>query len=82
MAMEKTDSRLQNDYGADLWVRDGHRRHHSTQGRGLFAGLQDVKSYNVDNGFAKRKSSGDAQSGLWGFIYSRVFGGVYRAPTN
>lgn len=84
--------RLQNDYGADYWVRNSQERRvrlcfcspgvvhtyiasqHSTAGRGLFAGLQDVKHYNVDHGWARRKS-GDAKTGLLGSIWSRYVHG-------
>ncbi|KAJ5660440.1 hypothetical protein N7507_006891 [Penicillium longicatenatum] len=54
---------------------------HATAGRGLFAGLQDVKSYNVDSGWARRKS-GDAQTGLFGSFLSRFLGGSYHPPTD
>ncbi|KAL5357300.1 hypothetical protein BJX96DRAFT_144234 [Aspergillus floccosus] len=78
-----SNSRLQNDYGADLWVRESeHKKHHPTAGRGLFAGLQDVKSYNVDNGWAKRRPSETQTGGLWSFLTARVFGGNYRPPTD
>ncbi|KAJ5114443.1 hypothetical protein NUU61_000202 [Penicillium alfredii] len=64
-------ARLQNDFGADYWVRNSaHAHRHSTAGRGLFAGLQDVKQYNVEHGWARRKS-GDVQSGLLGNLWSR-----------
>ncbi|KKK23715.1 hypothetical protein AOCH_006791, partial [Aspergillus ochraceoroseus] len=47
-----SSSRTQNDFGADLWVRSGTKPHrHPTAGRGLFAGLQDVKHYNVESGW-------------------------------
>lgn len=42
---------------------------HPTAGRGLFAGLQDVKQYNVDSGWAKRGN--EEPSGLFGFLYNR-----------
>jgi hypothetical protein len=42
---------------------------HPTAGRGLFAGLQDVKHYNVDHGWAKR--SQDQPQGLFSFLWSR-----------
>jgi hypothetical protein len=42
---------------------------HPTAGRGLFAGLQDVKHYNVDHGWAKR--SQDQSRGLFSFLWSR-----------
>ncbi|KAJ5547250.1 hypothetical protein N7494_004835 [Penicillium frequentans] len=80
----KTDSehaRLQNDFGADYWIRNQQEHRHSTAGRGLFAGLQDVKSYNVDNGWARRKS-GDVQTGLFGSIWNRFVGGTYHPPTD
>lgn len=81
-------ARLQNDYGADYWVRNSQEKRvrfpkallpcsiltephqHSTAGRGLFAGLQDVKHYNVDHGWARRKP-GDSQTGLFGSLWSR-----------
>ncbi|KAL4893270.1 hypothetical protein BDV59DRAFT_201859 [Aspergillus ambiguus] len=76
MSSNSSSSRLQNDFGADLWVRESeHKKHHPTTGRGLFAGLQDVKSYNVDNGWAKRRPS-ETQSGLWNFLTSRYVIGL------
>lgn len=42
----------------------------ATGGRGLFAGLQDVKHYNVDHGWARRKSETE-QPGILGSIWSR-----------
>ncbi|KAL4916642.1 hypothetical protein BDW62DRAFT_202466 [Aspergillus aurantiobrunneus] len=72
-------SRLQNDFGADLWVRKGtNPQRHPTAGRGLFAGLQDTKNYNVENGWAKRNA--DASTGLFGWLFNRMFGGGYRPP--
>ncbi|OJJ63068.1 hypothetical protein ASPSYDRAFT_86712 [Aspergillus sydowii CBS 593.65] len=74
-----SNSRLQNDFGADLWVRKSTApTRHPTAGRGLFAGLQDTKSYNVDSGWAKR--SHDESAGLFGWLYNRIFGGAYRPP--
>ncbi|PLB50757.1 hypothetical protein P170DRAFT_474313 [Aspergillus steynii IBT 23096] len=73
-----TQARLQNDYGADLWVKKQAPHRHPTAGRGLFAGLQDVKQYNVDSGWAKRGNEDSA--GLFGFLYNRIFGGGYRRP--
>ncbi|XHG03367.1 hypothetical protein AWENTII_006677 [Aspergillus wentii] len=63
--MSKT-SRPQNDFGSDLWVRNEQQHRHATSGRGLFAGLQDVKQYNVDHGWAKR--TGEESAGLWGVV--------------
>ncbi|OQE13343.1 hypothetical protein PENFLA_c050G01150 [Penicillium flavigenum] len=72
-----TDSehaRLQNDYGADYWVRNSAQEHRrATAGRGLFAGLQDVKHYNVDHGWARRKSE-TSQPGILGSLWSRLTG--------
>ncbi|KAJ5936603.1 hypothetical protein N7466_003053 [Penicillium verhagenii] len=71
---QKTDSehaRLQNDFGADYWVRNKQEHRHSTAGRGLFAGLQDVKQYNVDSGWAARKSGNSQQTGFFGSFLSR-----------
>ncbi|RLM00689.1 hypothetical protein CFD26_104989 [Aspergillus turcosus] len=82
MTESESSSRLKNDYGADLWVRSGADRRHPTAGRGLFAGLQDVKHYNVDHGWAKRsegQSQGQSQ-GLFSFLWSRFTGGTYRPP--
>ncbi|KOS47726.1 hypothetical protein ACN38_g1359 [Penicillium nordicum] len=45
----------------------------ATAGRGLFAGLQDVKHYNVESGWAKRKSE-TAQPGILGSLWSRLTG--------
>ncbi|KAF7128691.1 hypothetical protein CNMCM5793_003542 [Aspergillus hiratsukae] len=80
MTESDSSSRLRNDYGADLWVRSGAGGRHPTAGRGLFAGLQDVKHYNVDHGWAKR-SEGQSQ-GLFSFLWSRFTGGTYRPPTD
>ncbi|PYI01839.1 hypothetical protein BO78DRAFT_401040 [Aspergillus sclerotiicarbonarius CBS 121057] len=74
-----SSARLQNDFGADLWVKNTPKRH-PTAGRGLFAGLQDTKSYNVDSGWAKR-SAGDNQ-GFFASLLSRFVGGSYRPPTD
>ncbi|KAJ5555698.1 hypothetical protein N7535_008132 [Penicillium sp. DV-2018c] len=63
-------ARLQNDYGADYWIRNGEEHRRATAGRGLFAGLQDVKHYNVERGWARRKS-GDERVGLLGAIWHR-----------
>ncbi|THC92430.1 hypothetical protein EYZ11_008096 [Aspergillus tanneri] len=65
----QSQSRLQNDYGADLWVKRATPQRHPTAGRGLFAGLQDVKHYNVDHGWAKRTNE-DSQ-GIFGFLFGR-----------
>ncbi|KAI9367747.1 hypothetical protein BJX61DRAFT_277730 [Aspergillus egyptiacus] len=74
-----TQARLQNDFGADLWVRQGTNPHrHPTAGRGLFAGLQDVKSYHVDNGWAKRNPH--ENPGWVSLLLSRFIGGSYRPP--
>ncbi|KAF7712805.1 Uncharacterized protein PECH_002611 [Penicillium ucsense] len=74
-------ARLQNDYGADYWIRNKETHRHATAGRGLFAGLQDVKSYNVEQGWARRKS-GDSQTGLLGSIWNRFIGANYHPPTS
>jgi hypothetical protein len=85
-------ARLQNDFGADYWVRPAqeHRVRTSliphlitsnmysiltyiqraTAGRGLFAGLQDTKHYNVESGWARRKST-DSQTGFLVSIWGR-----------
>ncbi|KAJ5971355.1 uncharacterized protein N7479_001273 [Penicillium vulpinum] len=77
MPAKETDSehaRLQNDYGADYWVRASATQHRrATAGRGLFAGLQDVKHYNVDHGWARRKSE-SAPPGILGSLWSRLTG--------
>ncbi|KAJ5855875.1 uncharacterized protein N7529_009819 [Penicillium soppii] len=71
---EHEHARLQNDYGADYWVRKSATEHRRpTAGRGLFAGLQDTKHYNVESGWARRKS-GDSQTGLLGSLWSRLTG--------
>ncbi|KAJ5085266.1 hypothetical protein N7532_010037 [Penicillium argentinense] len=76
----KEAARLQNDFGADYWIRNPNQEHrHSTAGRGLFAGLQDVKHYNVDHGWARRKSS-DSQ-GILSTFFSRFTGGSYHPPS-
>ncbi|KAL3478961.1 hypothetical protein BJX99DRAFT_255964 [Aspergillus californicus] len=63
--------RLQNDFGADLWVRKGETaKHHApTAGRGLFAGLQDQKQYTVQDGWAKRNPR--EAPGLFNMLFSR-----------
>ncbi|KAL4925508.1 uncharacterized protein BDV17DRAFT_294405 [Aspergillus undulatus] len=74
-----SQARLQNDFGADLWVKKGTvDTRHPTAGRGLFAGLQDQKQYNVGDGWAKRNA--DASTGFLGWVWNRVFGGNYRPP--
>ncbi|PIG83216.1 hypothetical protein AARAC_010772 [Aspergillus arachidicola] len=74
-----TAARLQNDFGADLWVKNQAQARHATAGRGLFAGLQDVKHYNVENGWAKRTAANE-QPGLIGLLWSRITGLGYRSP--
>ncbi|KAJ5232825.1 hypothetical protein N7468_005781 [Penicillium chermesinum] len=75
-------SRMPNEFGSDYWVRNQKEHRHSTAGRGLFAGLQDVKHYNVENGWARRKSEPQS-SGLFSFIYNKITGGAaYHAPTD
>ncbi|KAJ5591908.1 uncharacterized protein N7459_002277, partial [Penicillium hispanicum] len=69
-AKSSQHARLQNDFGADYWVRNKEEHRRATAGRGLFAGLQDVKHYNVDHGWARR-SSGDSQMGLLGSLWNR-----------
>ncbi|KAL2818106.1 hypothetical protein BJX63DRAFT_429426 [Aspergillus granulosus] len=67
-----------NDFGSDLWVRKGTTpSRHPTAGRGLFAGLQDQKHYQVDSGWAKRDNEAP---GLFAGLFSRIFGGSYRPP--
>ncbi|KAF7628024.1 hypothetical protein AFLA_003391 [Aspergillus flavus NRRL3357] len=63
-----TAARLQNDFGADLWVKNQTQARQATAGRGLFAGLQDVKHYNVENGWAKRTAANE-QPGLIGLLW-------------
>ncbi|KAL4902654.1 hypothetical protein BDW74DRAFT_180753 [Aspergillus multicolor] len=66
-----------NDFGTNLWVRQDSVEHrHPTAGRGLFAGLQDTKKYNVDSGWAKRNA--DASTGFGGWLWNKVFGGNYK----
>ncbi|ODM21483.1 hypothetical protein SI65_02327 [Aspergillus cristatus] len=68
-----------NDYGSDLWIRDSQAQtRRPTSGRGLFAGLQDVKHYNVESGWAKR-SVRDENPGILGFLGRWVWGG-YTPP--
>ncbi|KAL1965779.1 hypothetical protein VTN77DRAFT_5100 [Rasamsonia byssochlamydoides] len=44
-----------NDFGSNRWIRDpASQKRRSASGRGMFSGLQDVKHYNVDHGWAKR----------------------------
>lgn len=85
--------RLQNEFGADLWVKDQQKTYrvcglsypdlvhlvheanntllqHRTGGRGMFAGLQDSKHYDVDSGWAKRAE--ETQPGFFGWLYNRV----------
>ncbi|KAJ5766187.1 uncharacterized protein N7511_003803 [Penicillium nucicola] len=66
-------ARLQNDFGADYWVRSAQEHRRATAGRGLFAGLQDTKHYNVESGWARRKST-DSQTGFLGSIWGRLTG--------
>ncbi|KAJ5157778.1 uncharacterized protein N7482_008878 [Penicillium canariense] len=73
-ASRTSQARLQNDFGADYWVRNKEEHRQATAGRGLFAGLQDVKHYNVDHGWARRRS-GDSPSGLLAPLWNRVTGG-------
>ncbi|KAE8140931.1 hypothetical protein BDV38DRAFT_279388 [Aspergillus pseudotamarii] len=68
MSKASTAARLQNDFGADLWVKNQAQARHATAGRGLFAGLQDVKHYNVENGWAKRTAANE-QPGLIGLLW-------------
>ncbi|KAB8266212.1 hypothetical protein BDV32DRAFT_143935 [Aspergillus pseudonomiae] len=68
MSKASTAARLQNDFGADLWVKNQAQARQATAGRGLFAGLQDVKHYNVENGWAKR-SAANEQPGLIGLLW-------------
>ncbi|CAG8009760.1 unnamed protein product [Penicillium olsonii] len=68
---ESEHARLQNDFGADYWVRKPEaEQRRPTLGRGLFAGLQDTKHYNVESGWARRKST-DSQPGILGSLWSR-----------
>ncbi|KAF7591490.1 hypothetical protein BBP40_001479 [Aspergillus hancockii] len=76
MSSKTTQARLQNDFGADMWVKNQTPGRQATRGRGLFAGLQDVKHYNVDQGWAKRTAS-DEQPGLIGLLWNRL---VYPIP--
>lgn len=95
MKSTTSTARLQNDFGADLWVKNPPKHvslpfspillsfyiypsfqlntnilvQHNTAGRGLFAGLQDTKHYNVDSGWAKR-STAESQ-GFLGSLFSR-----------
>ncbi|BCS03677.1 uncharacterized protein AKAW2_70555S [Aspergillus luchuensis] len=78
MKSTSSSARLQNDFGADLWVKN-RPKHHPTAGRGLFAGLQDTKNYNVESGWAKR-STAESQ-GFLGGLLSRFIGGAYKPPT-
>lgn len=81
-----SSARLQNDFGADLWVKNppkhvsiylsasysyltNKKMKHPTAGRGLFAGLQDTKNYNVESGWAKR--SNVESQGFLGSLLSR-----------
>ncbi|KAL2009533.1 hypothetical protein VTN00DRAFT_5340 [Thermoascus crustaceus] len=62
------NSRMQNEFGADLWIRDPNNHRQPTAGRGLFAGLQDVKHYNVERGWAKREP--DTRQGFFASVFN------------
>lgn len=49
----------------------------ATSGRGLFAGLQDVKNYDVDQGWARRHSSTPAGNSSTGSGFLGVLGRWY-----
>ncbi|KAL2003935.1 hypothetical protein VTN02DRAFT_1631 [Thermoascus thermophilus] len=70
-------SRTQNEFGSDLWIRDPNSHRRPTAGRGLFAGLQDVKNYSVDQGWAKRQT--DARQGFFASVLNSIFGSGYRS---
>ncbi|KAJ5781116.1 hypothetical protein N7457_006276 [Penicillium paradoxum] len=72
-ANDSEHARLQNDYGADYWVRQSAQQHRrATAGRGLFAGLQDVKHYNVESGWAARRPG--EQPGFLASLWTRLTG--------
>ncbi|RWQ99991.1 hypothetical protein C8Q69DRAFT_44287 [Paecilomyces variotii] len=64
-------AKRQNEFGADLWVKDQSKTYrHPTGGRGMFAGLQDAKHYNVEGGWAKRAP--DERPGFFSWLYNRI----------
>ncbi|GAD94242.1 hypothetical protein AOR_1_1018174 [Paecilomyces variotii No. 5] len=63
--------RVQNEFGSDLWVKDPSKTYrHSTGGRGMFAGLQDAKHYNVEEGWARRAP--ENRPGFFSWLYNRI----------
>ncbi|KAJ9197307.1 hypothetical protein DTO164E3_5740 [Paecilomyces variotii] len=64
-------AKRQNEFGADLWVKDQSKTYrHPTGGRGMFAGLQDAKHYNVEGGWAKRAP--EERPGFFSWLYNRI----------
>ncbi|KAJ9303147.1 hypothetical protein DTO271G3_521 [Paecilomyces variotii] len=64
-------AKRQNEFGADLWVKDQSKTYRRpTGGRGMFAGLQDAKHYNVEGGWAKRAP--DERPGFFSWLYNRI----------
>lgn len=62
--------------GMNYWVRTNsptQSARRNASGRGLFSGLQDVKHYNVEGGWAGRQVVDDGQSSWFGWIGRFVF---------
>lgn len=70
---------------ANHWVRQtpaNHGTRRNAAGRGLFSGLQDVKHYNVEEGWAQRQvvdapeqkkgaAAGGAGGGFWAWWFGK-----------
>ncbi|OKL58589.1 hypothetical protein UA08_06083 [Talaromyces atroroseus] len=63
--------------GMNYWVRSNsptQSTRRNAAGRGLFSGLQDVKHYNVEGGWAGRQVVDDGQSSWFGWLGSFISG--------
>jgi hypothetical protein len=59
---------------SDHWVRDATTNtRRRASGRGMFSGLQDVKHYNVEHGWARRDV--DHRPGFFGALWNNITGG-------
>jgi hypothetical protein len=59
---------------SDYWVRDATTNtRRRASGRGMFSGLQDVKHYNVEHGWARRDV--DHRPGFFGALWNNITGG-------
>lgn len=62
------------DHTENYWVRDPSTpARRNAAGRGLFSGLQDMKRYNVERGWAKRHYEDESQSngGILSWLWRR-----------